>query len=197
MDSETRTQGDTMERVMDGISRGIGWLLVALMAVMVVLVFGNVVLRYGFNSGITVSEELSRWGFIWMTFLGAVIGVKEHAHLGSDMLISRLGRGGKRVCLLLSQALMLLSTWLIFSGSLAQTKINWDVEAPVSGLSMAWVYSVGVVFAVLTAPLLLREFWRTVTGRLRDDELVMVQESEDLAQIDQLHLDQSETYKKH
>ena len=39
-------------------------LLVALMVAMVVMVFGNVVLRYGFNAGITVSEELSRWAFV-------------------------------------------------------------------------------------------------------------------------------------
>ena len=51
---------------------------------MVVLVFGNVVLRYGFNSGITVSEELSRWLLVWLTFLGAIVAVREHAHLGVD-----------------------------------------------------------------------------------------------------------------
>jgi hypothetical protein len=45
---------------------------------MVVMVFGNVVLRYAFNSGITVSEELSRWLFVWMTFMGAVVALKDH-----------------------------------------------------------------------------------------------------------------------
>ena len=54
---------------------------------MVVLVFGNVVLRYGFNSGITVSEELSRWLFVWLTFLGAIVALREHGHLGTDMLV--------------------------------------------------------------------------------------------------------------
>ena len=44
--------------------------------VMVVLVFGNVVLRYGFNLGITVSEEISRWLFVWMTFLGAIVAMR-------------------------------------------------------------------------------------------------------------------------
>ena len=37
---------------------------------MVVLVFGNVVLRYAFNSGLTMSEEVSRWLFVWLTFMG-------------------------------------------------------------------------------------------------------------------------------
>ena len=153
--------------------------IVALMAAMVVLVFGNVVLRYVANSGITVSEELSRWFFVWMTFLGAVVGLQERAHLGTDLLIGRLGHSGKRACLLVSQLLMLWVTWLIFQGSLAQTRISWEVQAPVSELSMAWLSGVGVVFAVLTAPILLLDLWRTATDRMTDADLVMVQDSED------------------
>ena len=157
--------------------------IVALLAAMVVLVFGNVVLRYAANSGITVSEELSRWFFVWMTFMGAVVGLRERAHLGTDLLIGRLGRSGKRACLLISQLLMLWVTWLIFEGSLAQTRINWTVQAPVSELSMAWLSGVGVVFAVLTAPMLLLDLWRTVTGQIADGDLLMVQEREDRPQV--------------
>ena len=70
-------------------------MIAAMLAVMVVLVFGNVVLRYVFNSGISVSEELSRWLFVWLTFLGAVVALHERAHLGSDMLVGRLGPLGR------------------------------------------------------------------------------------------------------
>jgi TRAP-type C4-dicarboxylate transport system permease small subunit len=168
-----------LDRLIDGYCRVLTLAVVALLAGMVVLVFGNVVLRYVANSGITVSEELSRWFFVWMTFLGAVVGLREHAHLGTDTLIGRLGRNGKRACLAVSQLLMLWVTWLIFSGSLQQTRISWTVEAPVSELSMAWLSGVGVVFAVLTAPMLMADLWRTLTGQIRDEDLVMVQESED------------------
>ena len=164
---------------MEAYCRVLTAVVVALMAAMVVLVFGNVVLRYVANSGITVSEELSRWFFVWMTFLGAVVGLQERAHLGTDLLIGRLGRSGKRACLLVSQLLMLWVTWLIFQGSLAQTRISWEVQAPVSELSMAWLSGVGVVFAVLTAPILLLDLWRTATDRMTDADLVMVQDSED------------------
>lgn len=166
----------------DRLCQGLDLLIATFLAVMVLMVFGNVVLRYVFNSGIAVSEELSRWLFVWMTFIGAVVALKEHAHLGTDMLVSRLGPAGKKVCLVLSQLLMLWMTWLIFAGSLAQARINLDVEAPVTGLPMAIVYAAGIAFAVPAALLLLRELWRTLSGRLRDDELVMVQESEDLKQ---------------
>ena len=79
---------------------------------------------------------------------------------------------------------MLYATWLLFSGSLAQARINADVEAPVSGLPMAIFYASGIVFSVATGVILLRELWRTLSGQLRDDELVMVQESEDLAALE-------------
>ena len=84
---------------------------------------------------------------------------------------------------MISQLLMLGITAMIFSGSLAQTKINLDVEAPVTGAPMAVVYAAGLAFAVPAAFLLLRELWRTLSGQMRDDELVMVQESEDLAKL--------------
>ena len=158
-------------------------LLVALLAAMVLMVFGNVVLRYGFNSGITFSEELSRWAFVWLTFLGAIVALKDNGHLGTDMLIGRLGTRGKKVCLALAESGMLYCTWLMFSGSLSQAKLSWDVEAPVTGLSMAWLPAAGLVFAVSAAFFHALKLARLFGGRLRDDELVTVQESEDLAHL--------------
>ena len=153
-------------------------MIAACLAAMVVLVFGNVVLRYAFNSGIAVSEELSRWLFVWLTFLGGVIGLREHAHLGTDMLVGRLGPRGKKACLVVAYLLMLLICGMLFSGSLEQTKINWDVTAPSSGASMAWFYSVGLVFSVSAAAVLLVDLWKLLTGRARDADLVMVREEQ-------------------
>lgn len=175
-----------MTRVIDGVCRLLDMLTALALAIMVVLVFGNVVLRYGFDSGITVSEELSRWLFVWVTFLGAIVALKEHGHLGSDMLVSRLPKNGKKVCLVVGQLLMLYITWLLFKGSLDQTRINLDVEAPVTGAPLAVVYSAGIVFSVAAAVLLLRDMWRAVTGQLSEAELVMVKESEEAAELESL-----------
>jgi TRAP-type C4-dicarboxylate transport system permease small subunit len=158
-------------------------LLVVLLVTMVVMVFGNVVLRYGFNSGITFSEELSRWAFVWMTFLGAIVALKENGHLGTDMLVGRLGPAGKKVCLAIAETLMLYTVWLILSGSWAQVKLSVAVEAPVTGWSMAWLLSAGVVFAVSAAVFHALKLAKLLSGKLRDDELVTVQESEDLAHV--------------
>ena len=49
--------------------KGCEMLMAGMLALMMVLVFGNVVLRYGFNSGIVVSEEMARFLFVWLTFI--------------------------------------------------------------------------------------------------------------------------------
>jgi TRAP-type transport system small permease protein len=66
---------------------------------------------------------------------------------------------------------------------LAQTKISWEVEAPVTGWSMAWLPIACIVFAISAAVFHVQKLVKLATGKLRDDELVTVQESEDLAHI--------------
>ncbi|MCZ2495802.1 TRAP transporter small permease subunit [Xylophilus sp. Kf1] len=175
-----------MERWLDRFCGFIETVIALALAVMVILVFGNVVLRYGFNSGITLSEEVSRWLFIWMTFLGAIVALREHGHLGVDMVVQKLPPAGKKACLVAGHLLMLFIVWLLFSGSVAQARINWDVTAPVTGAPMAIVYFAGIVFAVCAAGLLLLDLFRLLTGRLSDDQLVLVQESEEAVQLQQI-----------
>ena len=79
-----------MARIIDLYCQILKCVIAICLAVMVVLVFGNVVLRYVFNSGITMSEELSRWLMVWLTFLGAIVALREHAHLGVDTLVRAL-----------------------------------------------------------------------------------------------------------
>lgn len=169
-----------VQKIINTYCRLLGVLMVLSLAAMVVMVFGNVVMRYGFNSGITLSEELSRWLFVWMTFLGAVVALNERGHLGTDSLIARLPVAGQKLCLGLSLLLMLFVCWLIFKGSLEQTKINWDSTSAVMETSMGYFYASGVAFAVLGAPVLLLNLFRLMTGQMSDGELIGIRESDDM-----------------
>jgi TRAP-type transport system small permease protein len=157
-----------------------------LLAGMVVLVFGNVVLRYGFNSGIVVSEELSRWMFVWLTFLGAIVALREKAHLGIDSVVRRLPRQGRKACFLLSYGLMLYAVVLLLIGSWEQSVINWDVVAPASDLSVAWFYGIGIVFGVSTIPILVGGMIQVAFSKVADDELISVRESEETEDLEAL-----------
>ncbi|KRD22166.1 MULTISPECIES: TRAP transporter small permease [Acidovorax] len=177
------------DRVLRGYTRVLDALAGLCLAIMVVLVFGNVVLRYTFNSGITISEELSRWLFVWLTFMGAVVALREHGHLGVDALVSRLPTLGKKICLVVAQVAMLYVSWLLLSGSWSQTVINWETEAPVTGASVGIFYASGVLMGASAIAILLRDLLRTLFVPLADHELIMVQESEEAAALEQIQRD--------
>ncbi len=150
------------------------------LALMVLMVFGNVVLRYGFNSGIAISEELSRWLFVWVTFMGAVVALKEKAHLGTDMLISRISMFGRKLCLGVSYVLMLALCGVLFKGAWEQTKINASSTSAAMEVSMGIFFSTGLMFAVLGGLIIARDLYRLVSGQMTDNELMAVRESEDV-----------------
>jgi TRAP-type C4-dicarboxylate transport system permease small subunit len=81
---------------------------------------------------------------------------------------------------------MLWVCWLLFKGSLDQARINWDVPAPVTGISTSIFYGSGLVFAVSAAVLIARELWLALAGQLSEAELVMVKESEEQAELEAL-----------
>ena len=168
------------QKLIDQISRLLSLLMVLSLALMVVLVFANVVLRYAFNSGLTVSEELSRWLFVWMTFLGAFVGLHHKGHLGTDTLIAKLPVAGKKICFLLSHVLMLFCLWLIFRGSWDQVVINYETTSPVMEVSMALFYSSGLLFSVLAALVVGNDLFKLFTGRLSEGELIGVRDSDDM-----------------
>ena len=186
-----------MNKIVEGYFHLLKLLTVLCLALMVVLVFGNVVLRYGFNTGITVSEELSRWLFVYVTFLGAIVAMREHAHLGVDSFVKRLPPIGKKICLVISQLLMLFATWLFLQGSWVQTNINLTNAAPVSGMPVGIVYAAGIIFSVSVIFILLAELYRVVSGKATEKDLVMVRESEEQEQLEELQKELSKNGDAH
>jgi TRAP-type C4-dicarboxylate transport system permease small subunit len=168
-----------VDALMARLFRAVDALLAALLLAMVLMVFGNVVLRYVFNSGIVVSEELARFCFVWLTFIGAIVAVRDNAHLGMDNVVARLSRRGKLACLAASQLLILMCCVILFWGTWRQHEINASTMAPVTGMSMIWIFGLGYLCSVCIAVHALDTLRRIATGRIADRELLQVRESEE------------------
>lgn len=165
-----------MQKLIDGFFKLMELLVVVALVAMVCMVFGNVVLRYAFNSGILVSEELSRYCFVWLTYIGAMVAMREGGHLGVDTLVRKLPRIGKVGCLFVSESLMLFCNVLFFWGTYKMHDLQVTNVSPVVGLSMIWVYGIGYVVGVVMGLMNLRVLWRIVSGQITDAELVVVKE---------------------
>ncbi|MFT3720081.1 TRAP transporter small permease [Pseudorhodoferax sp.] len=154
------------------VTRAAEWLLIVMLSTMVLLVFANVVLRYFFNDGIVFSEEVSRFLFMWVTLIGALVVMKDNGHLGMTSLIDRLGETGQRICRFLADAITLACCVLLAHGTWEQVVIGMDNAAPVTGVPLGLIFISLLVCSVGMSLVLLHSLWRQVTGRMPADELV-------------------------
>ncbi|MGB7482908.1 MAG: TRAP transporter small permease [Castellaniella sp.] len=146
------------------IIRGFEILIVACLAIMGILVFGNVVLRYAFNSGIAISEELSRLLFVWLIFMGAVLASARRIHIGFDTLQQAVGPRVRRALVVFTGALILAGCGIFIVGGWRQTLINLGNTYPVLGISYAWLYGTALVFGVALIFPVCHNIYRALIG---------------------------------
>lgn len=160
-----------MKKIIDLFFHFLGALLVLLLAGMAAMVFLNVILRYTVNSGLNVSDELSRYFFIWVTFIGAVVTFRENGHLGIETLVAKFFRNGRILCMTLTNCIILLCAGIFFWGTWKQFDINASMSAPVTGILMIWVYGVGLFTGAGIFIIAGERLFRLLTGRITDAEI--------------------------
>jgi gluconokinase len=103
------------------------------LGVMAVSVFVNVVLRYGFGSGLAASEELSRLLFVWMVFIGATAAYPLGEHMAFTSLLGLLPKDSRIMLLmtLLVRLLVLLGCVLVGWGAWQQVVVGLDSNSVV------------------------------------------------------------------
>lgn len=181
-------------RLTQWVTRALETVIVLCLALMAILVFGNVVLRYAFDSGIAVSEELARLLFVWLIFLGAILASRQHAHIGFDTLVKSLPTKWKKAAITLTGFLMLGACVIFVIGGWQQTVINLDNSYPVLGISYAWLYGVAIVFGIGMAISIAFNIWDALTQPHTDAELILTQ---NLGDRIELEMDGVVVHKKH
>ena len=146
------------------VSKGLELFLVVCLAIMAILVFANVVLRYGFDSGIAVSEELARLLFVWLIFLGAVLATRQHAHIAFNSFLAKRTPACRKILVAISSLLMVAGGIIFIIGGWKQTLINMDNSYPVLGISYAWLYGTAIVFGVGLVLSTILSLWESVTS---------------------------------
>jgi TRAP-type C4-dicarboxylate transport system permease small subunit len=113
--------------------------MAVMLGVMALAVFINVVLRYGFGSGIAASEELSRLLFVWMVFIGATAAYPLGEHMAFTSLLRPLQSKPAllKVVTRLIHALVLTSCVLVGWGAWQQVVVGMDSNSVVMGYPVA------------------------------------------------------------
>jgi TRAP-type C4-dicarboxylate transport system permease small subunit len=136
-------------KIWNGIWRFIDVIMAVLLCCMIALVFANVVLRYGFSSGLRPSVELSRLGLVWLVMLGAAVVLRCNEHLAISEFSQALFPRAVPLLRRLAYVVILISVLMLFWGAFRQMNANWNNISQLTGLPSALLYLAGVVSSVL------------------------------------------------
>ncbi|CAM3653893.1 MULTISPECIES: TRAP transporter small permease [Brevibacillus] len=170
-----------MEKALAVLTKVTNVLMAVCLSGMAILVFLNVVLRYAFDSGITWSEEMSRFLFVWLTFLGAIGALKDNSHLGVDMFIKKLPLVGKKVAFVLSNLIVLYVLWLVLDGSWKSTMISTKALSPAVGLPLSYIYGIGIVVSIGMAIIVLFNMYQVLFHKDAVERLISMKGSDEEA----------------
>ncbi|GFN21706.1 TRAP transporter small permease [Thermanaeromonas sp. C210] len=135
--------------VLETAARGLSLLLGVLMLLMVVVIFAQVIARYVLHNSLSWSEEIGRYLFIWITFLGAVIGVKERLHVGVDVVVNAVPPGVRRIPVLVGNLLMIVFVAYMLQGSFKLLELGRHQVSPATSIPMLYPYLILPLASIL------------------------------------------------
>jgi len=120
-----------------GFDRITDWLMAALLAFMVIVVFSSVVLRYAFGTGWTGAEELSRLAFVWLVFVGVASSMRRGELMAFSMIRDRFPHLLRRLVDSVSWIMVAVASALAAMGGWNQMQFGWTINSPVVGYPLA------------------------------------------------------------
>lgn len=175
-----------MKKVFEVVDKVINALMASFLLLMGIFIFGNVLLRYFFNSGWTWAEELSRFLFVWVTFIGAIRAMKENKHLGFSSLIKRMPLTVQKGFLVISNIMLMYVLYLLFMGTWDMTILGLNNVAAATNIPMAFMFGVGLITFSCMAVIVIINTYKALFVPGAVAELIDLQESEEEIQLTEM-----------
>lgn len=138
--------------------------LFIMMVIMVIVIFFQVIMRYVFNNSLSWSEELGRYIFIWLSWLGVSIGARKGGHIRIEMLADRLPFRSCQVLNIISDLIVLAICFvLVYNGVYLIDKLLMiKAKSAPLGISQAWGYAAVPVGCTIMIMRSLQSLWRSI-----------------------------------
>ena len=172
-----------MKTFLDKLFKGIDYFTGVLTGLMVLFVFLNVMLRILFSSGLTWSEELSRYLFVFVTYIGAISAMRANGHMIVDMLVAKVPPQAQMALYVLSQSLIAVLMGILVHGSFKMVLQNTASRTAALGISYSLLYGVGILTGVSIAVLAIANIVHAVTHPADISQIVTSGVSDDDAVV--------------
>ena len=170
----------------NALFRGIEILIAFFLAVMIALVFANVVLRYCFSTGFAWSEEIARLCFIYLVYLGSIGAMRDNQHLGLDSVLARVPERAQKVIYFLVQVAIIWVMVILTQGSW-QLVIHNLADRWVANQSPVFlVYGVGLITGIAIIILALTNIYRLAVLKISVNALLSIRDESSSPQMDNI-----------
>ncbi|MBI4842271.1 MAG: TRAP transporter small permease [candidate division NC10 bacterium] len=146
-----------VDRILDGAT-------LALLTALLLVVGAQIFARYVLNHSLFWSEELARYLFIYLVFLGAAIVLRREGHIRVSFFVEKLPPGPRRVVAVLGDILLLAFVGIVLIQSVRLAIMVWTV--PTAALLIPWTFVyLGILLGMAAMVLvMLGALWRHLTG---------------------------------
>ena len=149
------------------LSNAVEWVCMALMVVLSIDLLLGVFSRYVMVRTFTWYDEIARGCFVWLTFLGAAVGVKRHAHFRLHIVVDRLSPRLRQVTVFLLPLVVIVFASVLIQQGLVFLELGRFQQTPVMGLSKMWIYVAIPIGGALMILYSLRPLWSAIRGLIR------------------------------
>lgn len=146
------------------------WMQILLFGGLVSLSFVSVFSRYVLNFSLTWAEELTRYMFVWLVYLGASLCIRRRKHIVMDIVIASMKPGMKRIFSVINNIIMLAFVLVLAQQGFRMMPILSTQASTALQLPMSFVYAAVPVSAILMALYLVLDCILLIQDKLPDEE---------------------------
>ncbi|WP_317855589.1 TRAP transporter small permease [Chakrabartyella piscis] len=136
---------ELVRKINEKIIKALSLILILFGTVLTITVFVNVCSRYFFHTTIPWAEELARFIFIWVTFIGVVVANDKSEHMRLDFLVAALPGKAHKTVEIIAYIISVALLCLLIHGGTRYTLSQWDWKSSALGVRHGLVYSIAPI----------------------------------------------------
>ncbi|MBP1713786.1 MAG: Tripartite ATP-independent periplasmic transporter DctQ component [Deltaproteobacteria bacterium] len=142
------------------LANAVEWICLLLMVVLSIDLLLGVFSRYVLVKTFTWYDEIARGCFVWLTMLGAAVGVKRQAHFRLHIIVDRLTPRLRQATVILLPLVVIIFAGVLIQQGLVFLELGKFQQTPVMGLPKTWIYFAIPIGGALMILYSLGPLWR-------------------------------------
>lgn len=115
-------------------------LTIAAFSLMVIVTFLQIIYRFVLLKPIPWSEELARYLFVWITFLGSGVAVKNKGHVGVELVLDRIPKSLRKIFLILAFVACVTFCILMVTNGITMVQRTMNQRSAAMSMPMSYAY---------------------------------------------------------